>query len=230
MSRVINLTDAEDDRDHIPLIVDSNTQVPSRIKALIDGTGEDPGPVLAEMAKRLEANGAEALAMPCNTAHHYAPVIEAAVRIPLLNMIDLSVERVLASAGKGAHVGLLASPTALQTRVFDRAFSRAGLATTAIRDQARMLSAVREIKVDSTSMAARNVLRDAAEELARAGSDVLVIGCSEFSIIADAIPGRYTVVDTAEVLAQSVVSFASGSWAPRVAEIAQPVSPAEPKG
>ena len=70
MSRIIARTPAADDRDHVPLFVDNNTQVPSRIAALIEGTGEDPGPVLADMARRLEANGAEALAMPCNTAHH----------------------------------------------------------------------------------------------------------------------------------------------------------------
>ncbi len=63
---------AQDDADHIPLIVDQNPQVPSRISHLIEGTGDDPGPVLADMARRLVAGGAEALAMPCNTAHHYA--------------------------------------------------------------------------------------------------------------------------------------------------------------
>ena len=72
MQKLIAAVPARDDADHIPLIVDHNPQVPSRIAHLIEGTGEDPGPVLAAMARRLEAAGAEALAMPCNTAHHYA--------------------------------------------------------------------------------------------------------------------------------------------------------------
>jgi aspartate racemase len=73
MSRLITATPAQDDADHIPLIVDTNTQVPSRVAALIEGGGTDPAPVLAAVAKRLEEAGAGALAMPCNTAHHYAP-------------------------------------------------------------------------------------------------------------------------------------------------------------
>ncbi len=91
MQRIIAATPASDDADHLPLIVDQNPQVPSRIRHLIEGTGEDPGPVLAAMARRLQAAGAEALAMPCNTAHHYAPAIRQATAIPLIDMVALSV-------------------------------------------------------------------------------------------------------------------------------------------
>jgi hypothetical protein len=89
MSRLIEATPAADDSDHVPLIVDQNPQVPSRIARLLEGRGADPAPVLADMARRLEATGAEALAMPCNTAHYYAPAIRAAVGIPLIDMIGL---------------------------------------------------------------------------------------------------------------------------------------------
>ena len=58
MERLIAATPATDDADHIPLIVDQNPQVPSRIRHLIEGTGEDPAPTLAAMAGRLAAAGA----------------------------------------------------------------------------------------------------------------------------------------------------------------------------
>ncbi len=45
---------ASDDADHVPLLVDLNPQVPSRIQHLIEKTGPNPGPVIAEMAVRLE--------------------------------------------------------------------------------------------------------------------------------------------------------------------------------
>lgn len=46
MQRVIDATPAEDDIDHVHLLVDNNLKVPSRIKALIDGDSENPGPRL----------------------------------------------------------------------------------------------------------------------------------------------------------------------------------------
>jgi len=60
MRRLIAATPARDDHDHLHVLADNNSKVPSRIAALIEGTGEDPAPVLCEMAKGLEIPGNEA--------------------------------------------------------------------------------------------------------------------------------------------------------------------------
>ena len=39
MKKIIECTKAQDDQDHIPLLVDNNTQVPSRIEAIINKKG-----------------------------------------------------------------------------------------------------------------------------------------------------------------------------------------------
>jgi aspartate racemase len=93
--KVMDAVPGRDDRDHIPLLIDMNPQVPSRIAHLIEGTGEDPSPTLVAMARRLENAGCFALAMPCNTAHYYVGAITGAVKIPLLNMIDLAAEHAM---------------------------------------------------------------------------------------------------------------------------------------
>ena len=107
------------------LLIDMNPQVPSRIAHLIEGTGIDPTPVLVAMARRLEAAGATALAMPCNTAHHYAAAIAAAVSIPLLNMVDLSVAQAAQTAGRRARRWACSPrPRCSKAGVFDAALDR----------------------------------------------------------------------------------------------------------
>lgn len=86
LQRVHAKTLAEDESDHVPMIIALNPQVPSRIRHLIEQTGPNPGPVLGDMAKMLQDAGAQALVMPCNTAHHYATNIVNKVSIPILNM------------------------------------------------------------------------------------------------------------------------------------------------
>src|SRR6056297_774062 len=100
MQKVLAAVPAQDDADHVPLIVHQNPLVPSRIKALIEGNGPDPMPVLMSMAQDLERAGAQALAMPCNTAHHYALAVANATSLPFLNMIELTA-RHLADTGAG---------------------------------------------------------------------------------------------------------------------------------
>lgn len=202
--RLLDAVPAQDDSDHIPLLIDMNPQVPSRIAHLIEGTGGDPAPVLADMARRLETAGAQALAMPCNTAHSYAASITAAVDIPLLNMVTLSADR----AGPG-KVGLLASPATRITGVFDTALAKVGATPVWLPDDAALLHAIRIIKSNGATVEARNILRAASEELLASGAETQLVGCSEFSLIAEAASADARVIDTLDVLVDAVVAFAT---------------------
>ena len=205
MRRVLAATGAADDAGHIPLIVDQNPQVPSRIAHLIEGTGEDPGPVLAAMARRLVAAGAEALAMPCNTAHHYADKIRDAVRVPFLDMVEIAADHAARLAGRGGRVGILASPAVRRVGLFDRALAARGLTALHATDEAMMLAAIRGIKAGGPTESSRKTLRHAASDLGARGADLLMIACTEFSLIADAVEAAH--FDTLDLLAGAIRDF-----------------------
>lgn len=211
MQRIVDAVPAADDKDHIPLIVDSNTQVPSRIRALIEGNGENPGPVLADMARRLETAGATALAMPCNTAHYYAPDIAKASSLPFLNMIDLSGDVAARAQTAGGKVGILASPAVRTIGIFDRALAERGLVAAYAPDQDALLSAIRSIKKNGDTPAVRGLLNNASSSLRDEGADLQLIACTEFSIVADAVAEGVTAIDTLDVLVTEIVRFATGA-------------------
>lgn len=204
--RLLGAVEARDDADHLPLIIDMNPQVPSRIAHLIEGTGEDPGPSLAAMARRLQAAGASALAMPCNTAHHYAPAIEAASDIPFLNMVSLSVAAAAERLSSGATIGFLASPAVRMAGVFDPHLSQHGLKALWPEDDSEMLSAIRSIKADGPTHIARQSLFNAADALLGRGADLLMVACSEFSLITDALPDGAPHIDTLDILTQAIAA------------------------
>src|ERR1700744_6603638 len=122
MRRVIAKTPSSDDQDHVHLIVENKPKIPSRIAHLIDGTGADPTPELTRIALNLQRAGADALAIPCNTAHAYAHSIRRAVSIPLLDMVDLTVDRIAGSRSV-ARVALLASTAVSATEWYGKAFA-----------------------------------------------------------------------------------------------------------
>ena len=202
--RVLAKVQADDDDDHLPLLIDMNPQVPSRIAHLIAGADDSPGPVLAEMARRLEIAGATALGMPCNTAHHYAADIEDAVSVPLLNMVELTMAQAALNLGNGASLGILASPAARLAGVFDTAQARADLQVLWPEDSDQMLNAIRIIKSGGPAQAARKILSDVADELAGRGATRMIVACSELSLIVDALPATVQVIDTLDVLANAI--------------------------
>ena len=209
MQKIIAAIPAQDDSDHLPLLIDQNPQVPSRIRHLIEGTGKDPGPVLAAMARRLEAAGAEALAMPCNTAHHYASAIRAAVSVPLIDMVALSVAHAAALAGSGGTVGILASPAVRRIGLFDRVFAAAAITPLYALDEEAMLATIRRIKANGASNGSRSALTAASTALIARGARVQMIACTEFSLIAEAVDGRATAFDTMDQLVGGIVAFAT---------------------
>jgi aspartate racemase len=208
MQKLLAAVDARDDADHIPLIVDQNPQVPSRIRHLIEGTGEDPGPILADMARRLAAGGAEALAMPCNTAHHYAATIRAAVTVPLLDMVALSAAHAASLVARCGQVGVLASPAVRKVGLYDAALAKHGLTGLYPNDEAAMLVAIRQIKAEGARQASRQILLAASKDLAERGASVQLVACTEFSLIADSVAPQVRAFDTLDVLVDAIKAFA----------------------
>jgi aspartate racemase len=207
LRRVLAKTPAQDDQDHIHLLVESNPKIPSRIAHLIEGTGADPTPELIRIAVNLQRAGADALAIPCNTAHAYAHSIRRAVTIPLLDMIDLTVEQI-AGSPRIARVGLLASSAVLATELYAKAFSDRGIAVVRPVRQDEVMALIKAVKRGDTGSQIQTALGRIALELAEQ-CDVLLIGCSELSVIAAAV--TCPVVDSLEVQAEAIVKFATSS-------------------
>lgn len=207
MKRILDATEVEDDQDHVPLFVDLNPQVPSRIRFIVEKEGADPGPILIEMAKRLETAGAHALALPCNTAHLFAPQIEAAVNIPLLNMPKRACEQAAAQMDEGDVVGILASPATNSTGLFSDMLKRSGLVSRYPEQEDEILASIRRIKRSGPSEADIALLSREARDLVRRGASCVIIGCSEFSLVSKEIESPIPVLDTLDVLVHEIVTF-----------------------
>lgn len=205
MQRIIRLTPALDDIDHIRCIVDNNPKVPSRIKAIIEGNGEDPGPCMAEMGKGLEAWGADFLVIPCNTAHHYYSAVQEAVGIPVLNLIELVTDYVVEHYPAEQKIGLLASPAVAITGLYANTFAPAGLIDIWPDDvhQEKLLEVIKAVKRGDTGAGVRADFAAVCESIAQNGANLAIIACTELSALGGPLP--INTVDAAEVLAQAIV-------------------------
>jgi len=212
LQRIIRLTPALDDVDHIRTLVDNNPQVPSRINYLIKRQGDNPAPVLVSMAESLESMGADLLVMPCNTAHLYAEEIESAVRIRLLNMVELTVERV-AHQIQANKVGLLASTAVHQTKLYETIFADKGVATVVPDNalQSQLMKLIMSVKAGDLSES--NLLQRIVETMLEEQAECVVIACTELSALVDSLDVPVPVIDASQCLAEVAVQLALGGKA-----------------
>jgi aspartate racemase len=212
MQRIIAATPASDDADHIHMLVDNNPRVPSRIKALVEKTGPSPLPVLVTMAQKLRDQGADFLAIPCNTAHHYYHELASAVDIPLLNVMNLVAKHIAKHQPAAQCIGLLASSALSQIRLYEPAIEREGmqLLYPGTAQQTALMQLILAVKGNSTDAMGYAALQTAADDLAERGVDCLVIACTELSVIANRLITSLPVYDAADVLTRAVICNALG--------------------
>jgi len=202
LARVQALTPAEGDADHIRVVMDLNPQVPDRNTR----PGEAEA-VLGQMAARLAAAGAEAIAMPCNTAHAQAGAIRAVCAAQGLSFIDMIAATAdVAAAGGAKRIGVLATPGG--ERLYRAALARRGIEAVLLdgADREAFMARVYGVKRGDVGEAARAGMRRLAGALADAGAQALIAGCTEVPLLLRAEDVPVALTDSAEVLAQACVA------------------------
>lgn len=81
-------TKAERDQDHIDIILSSRSSTPDRTAFITGESDDSPLPFMVQDAKRLEAYGADAIVIPCNTAHYFIDEVRKSVSVPVPSIIE----------------------------------------------------------------------------------------------------------------------------------------------
>lgn len=183
-AKVVAATPARGDSDHLHLVLLSDPRVPNRNEA-VAGVGPSPGPRLADMARRLEAAGAEVLFMVCNTAHAYADDIVEAVQAPLVSIIDETVAATLAAAPGATRVGVLAAAGAQDARLYATAFLGRGVSVSepSGESRARFMDLLYRVKGGEVGEDVRAAMLALATELVADGAAAIVAGCTEVPLV-----------------------------------------------
>lgn len=219
MTKIILNTPAACDQDHVPVVLASLPQMPSRIDAIVSG-GPSPLPLMLDSLRRLERAGAGLIAIPCNTAHHWHPALAGHSRLPLLHIVDCTLSELAASERR---VGLLGSAGTRRMRLYSDPLRARGLTPLepAADEQARWVDpAIDDVKAGRLAVAALRLER-AAQALADRGADVVVLACTELPIAMSGV--RWSrgarLLDATAALARACVAWhrAGTRIVPRVA-------------
>jgi len=212
--RILELTPARRDQDHLHLIIENNPAVPERTAAIV-ADGDSPLPALVEGARSLAAAGADFIVMPCNTAHHWIEELAAAVEIPFIDMVAETVAATMALPENIRCVGLLATTGTIRSGVYARRFAERGIEAITPDEAAQrdlVMGAIfgpEGIKAGHLDEANRDRLAAAGRELIEAGAQALIAACTEIPLVLR--PGDVPVplVDTLDCLARATVKRAS---------------------
>lgn len=208
--KILTLTPAAKDQDHLRLIIDNNPKIPDRSPAIL-GNGEDPTPALIETAQNLERAGADFIVIPCNTAHFFYDAVRRAVTIPVLHIMN----EVAASAGDAVpglrKVGVLATAATVQSRLYHDAFERVGVTVIGPdeRGQNAVNRAIYGVKAGRMGPDVTRELTEVASALVSSGAQAIVLGCTELPFVLHDQDVTVPLLDSNLILASAAVRAAT---------------------
>lgn len=208
-AKLVAATDARTDQDHLRILVDNNPRIPNRNDA-IAGRGPSPGPHLAAAARGLEEAGADFLVIACNTAHAFQPEIETAVSIPLLSMIEATVDAAMANGGE--RFGVLAADGCRRARLYDRAFEAHGVQSLLVDAdvQVEFMKLIFRVKAGDTGEDVRARIEAMAQSLNARGAQAIVAACTEVPLVLSSDALAIPVINSTDALVARAVAYATG--------------------
>lgn len=206
--KIVSLTDANSDQDHIHIIIDNDPGIPNRLDFLLRD-GESPEKHLIQLATKLELMGADVLIMPCNTAHYFYDAIKKHIGIDFINMIDETAKEIKQTYPSCKKIGLLATKGTYHTGIFEKVFSPYEIEVIIpdLEDQQYIADLILAVKIGQTTFDLTNI-HQVLGALRKKDMDVLVLGCTELPIAFEMFNIEEKYIDPTTVLACSAIKYA----------------------
>jgi len=210
-SKIVHSTDATRDQDHLRLIIDNNTWVPSRQEAIL-ANGPSPLPMLIESARKLATAGAEFIVMPCNTAHHWIEEIRSVVPIPIVDMIQETAKENVRLYPQLKTVGILAATGTVRAGLYQAQFKKLRINTVLPTDddQKMLMDAIYSVKALGPSASSDSRAKNVGRKLIESGAEAVVAGCTEIPLTLKIDDLSVPIIDATQVLATRAIEIAKG--------------------
>lgn len=201
---VTKMTLAKKDQDHFDVIMVSSPNTPDRTGFILGKTSESPLPSLVSAGNTLKNAGATLIALPCFTAHYFREELEKNIGIPVINAIRDTADY-LKLRGI-TRVGIMATEGTIGSLLYQNALEDVGISS--VIPEALGQMAVNSIIYDNIKAMApvdMDSFNRVSEDLFDKGAEVVLLGCTELSLIKRdyGIPGGF--LDVMEVLSQRAV-------------------------
>lgn len=223
MKLVIGMTKAKRDQDHLEMIVYNCPQIPDRTDYILGRSDESPLPRIIELGQRLNKQGASYIAIPCITAHYFHREIEVGSGVRVIRGISETVS-LLKDTGV-SKVGLMATDGTVQSRIFQKEVEAQGmeLVLPSETNQRLVMSLIYD-DVKQGKQPDMEKFRQVKKHLIHeGGAQVVVLGCTELSVIKQDYDLGEGICDCMEVLARTSVLLCGKELNPQYETLFTPV-------
>lgn len=201
---IIEMTKADTDQEHIESIIYNCPSIPDRTQYILGKSSMSPLPAMIEAGRKLAQQGVDNIAIPCITAHYFHRELEEAIGVPIIHVISETCVYLCQRNIK--KVGVMATDGTVKTGLFSDQLKEKGIAC--IYPSEKCQSYIMDI-IYKNIKAGRQVepdkFHEVSGELKSLGAEVILLGCTELSMIKRDYAIGQGYLDVMEILAKCCV-------------------------
>ena len=204
--RILDRTEADRDQDHVPTLILSDTAMPDRTEAILQG-GEKARAVFDRMlsdARMLESCGCRVIAIPCNTSHYFVDRLQQHLSVPILHMIRETAAEIVRRGKQRPCV--LGTDGTIQMGLYRTACEELDLECLSPPEkEQRLVMSIIYDEIKKGEQGSREKFAAIDRKVREMGCDCAILACTELSVYRayHGLPDFY--LDAMEVLVEQAI-------------------------
>lgn len=204
LEQVAKMTRADQEQDNIDMIVYNFPSIPDRTGYILGSNLRSPLPGLLWAGRELERQEVSVIAIPCVTAHFFYEDLSRELRKPIIH--DIRETAVYLQNRGVSSVGILATEGTVMSGLFSQELLPLGI---------RPILPDAGLQQDVTHLIYRNIkagnppemdrFQKVTESLRSRGAEVILLGCTELSVLARDRQLGPGFLDTTQILARESI-------------------------
>lgn len=200
-TKLIRLTPAKKDWEHVRVIIDSNPKIPSRGRFL-ELNETDPTPFIQQSIIKLAEMGADIIAVPCNTAHILYERYALLNTVMIPHMIEVTLKESLNVCKHFSQgVAVFSSRLTQAYGLYEKVFNKKDIPVLdTSQHQTDISSLIEAIKQGHPLKALKQKMIKLLSAYTHA--NIIIMGCTELSLLAPNLFEHIPIIDSNLALAK----------------------------
>lgn len=206
---IIKMTDAHCDQEHLEMVIYNFPSIPDRTEYILGRGKDNPVIPMVHIGKQLVAQGVDYIAIPCITAHYFHKSVTEAIKVPVIHIVKETALHLKKSGVK--TVGIAATDGTITSKLFQEELTAAGINYILPSKKAQQgLMDIIYKNVKAGQPVEMDKFFKASDELRENGAEVIILGCTELSLIKRDYSIGAGYLDAMEVLAKASILSCQG--------------------
>jgi|SRR5690625_581562 len=207
--RIVEKTKANKDQEHIDTIILNHASLPDRTETILENEPQIFLNAIEADLKLLEPL-VDHVAIPCNTSHYYLEKMQKLSKVPIINMVNVTVEHIKINFDEKSKVAVLATDGTIHSKVYENELNKYELnyEPLSVETQEKIMNIIYQFKSDykQTSNEINDIIRVLIEEK---DYDCVILACTELSCLTIEQDLKKFTVDALDMLVRESIKVST---------------------